>query len=161
MLGFFKERKWLSDAETSMAFLLAFQGEQFVKLIYKQYPNAKALVIERAKAGESGNRTASEILRIVLTDQITRFCPDEERKQLLAYLTTDDEAELKNPPSLLARLCRSYTTMMFRESDLKKLDEQWVKDCLHDVYFAVKGMSPEERSNDRMMKAFENALTKS
>jgi hypothetical protein len=33
-----------------------------------------------------------------------------------------------------------------------KLDEQWCLDCVHDVFFAAKGLSVEERTNDRMRR---------
>lgn len=154
MFGLSKQEKFIKSVEDSMAFLLGFQGEQFVRSIYKHYPNAKTVVAEKMKEGLPENRVASELLRIVLTDQIDRHTTAEQKVQLLAFLQSDGS---EPAPSVLAKLCRSYATMMFRESDLKKLDEQWVKDCMHDVYFAAKGMSGDERSNDRMVKAFEEA----
>lgn len=156
MLRFFKERAFLKDVETSMAFLLAFKGEAFVRAVYRHYPNAKIVAIEKMKEGEPVNKVASEILRIVLTDQITRFLSDEQRKQLWKFLASDEPVEAA--PFPMAMLCRSYVMMMFRESDLKKLDEQWVTDCVHDVGYAAKGMSADERSNDRMMKTLNEAL---
>jgi hypothetical protein len=93
----------------------------------------------------------------VLASEIEKLSP-EQRAQVAAYMTTSNEEELDKPPLQAAALCRAYVTMMFRESDLKKLDEQWVKGCVHDVYSAAKGMNSEERSAERM-KAFEEALS--
>ena len=161
MFGFVKERVFLKSVEDEMAFLLSFQGETFVRQVYKHYPNARKHVTDKMREGESANKVAAELLRVVLSDQIERFLSPEQKAQLAAYLTTADEQERSSPPFALAKLARSYATMMFRESDLKKLDEHWVKDCLHDVYFAAKGMSPEERSADRLVKAFEEATRSS
>lgn len=96
----------------------------------------------------------SELLRIVLTDQIELHLSPEQKRELEAHLTADGTP---NPPFPLAKLCRNYISMMLREGDLGKLEADWVSACVHDVYFAAKGLSREERAADRMARALDRA----
>jgi hypothetical protein len=142
MFGFGKEGAFIKDVETSMVFLLGFQGDDFVKAIFKGYPNTKSLVIDKMKERWPINKIASEVLRAVLADQITRALSPEQRKQLETFLGSSEPIDAA--PFPFAKLCRGYITMMFRESDLKKLDGDWVKDCVRYVYYAAQGMSEKQ-----------------
>lgn len=51
VFGLSKREKYLKDVETSMAFLLAFQGEEFVRKVYSFYPNAKRVAVEKMHEG--------------------------------------------------------------------------------------------------------------
>lgn len=154
--GFGKKARCLKDVEATMAFLLSFGGEQFVKSIWKHYPSAEKVVIEKIGTGESLEHVASELLRVVLTDQIERALSAEKRDQLATYLRSEDAG--KEAPFPFAKLCHNYVHMLFRQQDLKKLDEDWVKDCVHDVYYAAKGMTVDERSNSRMLRAIDTLV---
>jgi hypothetical protein len=48
-----------------------------------------------------------------------------------------------------------YCGQIYVAKDAKQLDEQWCVECVHDVFFAAKGLSVEERSNDRMRRALD------
>jgi hypothetical protein len=108
MFGLFKskEREWARQTETDMAFLLAFKGEKFVKLIYQYYPGARTLAIEKAKAGEPLNQTASDILRTVLAEEIGKLS-QAQQAQVAAFMTTSSEEELKKPPLQTCRVVSS------------------------------------------------------
>jgi hypothetical protein len=77
--------------------------------------------------------------------------PADQRELLAAYLVSPGEV----PPSTFAKVCRMYCGQIYVAKDAKQLDEQWCVDCVHDVFFAAKGLSVEERSNDRMRRALD------
>jgi peptidoglycan hydrolase-like protein with peptidoglycan-binding domain len=79
--------------------------------------------------------------------------PADRRELLAAYLVSTAEA----PPSAFAKICRMYCAQIYIAKHAKQLDEQWCLDCMQDVFFAAKGLSVEERSNDRARRALQKA----
>jgi hypothetical protein len=138
--------------EDSMSYLMEFQGDHLIGATYEACPDPSNEFLARSERGDSPLRVASELLRIMFVAEIEKL-PADQRELLAAYLVLTDEA----PPSTFAKVCKIYCAQIFVAKQAKRLDEQWCLDCVHDVFFAAKGISSEERSNDRVRRALEKA----
>jgi hypothetical protein len=143
-----KLRIFLKRVEDSMSYLMGFQGDHLIRAAYKAYPDPSNEIHERSERGESPLRVASELLQRVFVAKIEKL-PADQRELLATYLVSPGEA----PPSTFAKVCRMYCVQIYSAKHAKQLDEEWCHDCVHDVFFAAKGLSAEERSNDRGLRA--------
>src|SRR5713226_477636 len=146
-----KLRMFLKRVEDSMSYLMGFQGDHLIRAACKACPDLANEIHERSERGDSALRVASEMLRTMFVAEIETLRADQ-RELLAAYLVSPGEA----PPSTFAKVCKMYCAQIYIAKGAK-LDEQWCLDCVHDVFFAAKGLSAEERSNDRMQQALGKA----
>jgi peptidoglycan hydrolase-like protein with peptidoglycan-binding domain len=145
-------RIFLGRVEHSMGYLMNFQGDHLIGAAYKAYPDPSNEIRKRSQRGDSPLRVASEMLRIMFVAEIENV-PADRRELLAAYLVSTAEA----PPFAFAKICRMYCAQIYIAKHAKQLDEQWCLDCMQDVFFAAKGLSVEERSNDRARRALQKA----
>jgi peptidoglycan hydrolase-like protein with peptidoglycan-binding domain len=145
-------RIFLGRVEHSMCYLMNFQGDHLIGAAYKAYPDPSNEIRKRSQRGDSPLRVASEMLRIMFVAEIENV-PADRRELLAAYLVSTAEA----PPFAFAKICRMYCAQIYIAKHAKQLDEQWCLDCMQDVFFAAKGLSVEERSNDRARRALQKA----
>ena len=145
-------RIFLGRVEHSMSYLMNFQGDHLIGAAYKAYPDPSDEIRKRSQRGDSPLRVASEMLRIMFVAEIENM-PADRRELLAAYLVSTAEA----PPFAFAKICRMYCAQIYIAKHAKQLDEQWCLDCMQDVFFAAKGLSVEERSNDRARRALQKA----
>jgi peptidoglycan hydrolase-like protein with peptidoglycan-binding domain len=142
----------LGRVEHSMSYLMNFQGDHLIGAAYKAYPDPSDEIRKRSQRGDSPLRVASEMLRIMFVTEIENVQADR-RELLAAYLVSTAEA----PPFAFAKICRMYCAQIYIAKHAKQLDEQWCLDCMQDVFFAAKGLSVEERSNDRARRPLQKA----
>jgi hypothetical protein len=145
-----KLRMFLKRVEDSMSYLMGFQGDHLIRAACKACPDLANEIHERSEGDDSPLRVASDMLRVMFVAEIEKL-PADQRELLAAYLVSPGEV----PPSTFAKVCRMYCGQIYVAKDAKQLDEQWCVDCVHDVFFAAKGLSVEERSNDRMRRALD------
>ena len=145
-----KLRIFLKRVEDSMSYLMGFQGDHLIRAACKACPDLANEIHERSERDDSPLRVASDMLRVMFVAEIEKL-PADQRELLAAYLVSPGEV----PPSTFAKVCRTYCGQIYVAKDAKQLDEQWCVDCVHDVFFAAKGLSVEERSNDRMRRALD------
>ena len=145
-----KLRMFLKRVEDSMSYLMGFQGDHLIRAACKACPDLANEIHERSERDDSPLRVASDMLRVMFVAEIEKL-PADQRELLAAYLVSPGEV----PPSTFAKVCRTYCGQIYVAKDAKQLDEQWCVDCVHDVFFAAKGLSAEERSNDRMRRALD------
>jgi hypothetical protein len=122
-----------------MSYLMGFQGDHLISAARKACPDLANEIHERSERGDSPLRVASEMLRTMFVAAIEKLSADQ-RELLAAYLVSPGEA----PPSTFAKVCRIYCAQIYIAKGAK-LDEQWCLDCVHDVFFAAKGLSAEEK----------------
>ena len=132
-------RIFLGRVEHSMGYLMNFQGDHLIGAAYKAYPDPSNEIRKRSQRGDSPLRVASELLRIMFVAEIENV-PADRRELLAAYLVSTAEA----PPFAFAKICRMYCAQIYVAKGAKQPDEQWCLDCVHDVFFAAKGLSAEE-----------------
>ena len=145
-----KLRSFPRRVEDSMSYLMGFQGDHLIGAAFKADPDPSNEVYVRSERGESPLRAASEMLRIMFVAEIEKL-PADQRALLATYLASSGEA----PPSTFAKICRIYCSQIYIAKDDRRLDKQWCLDCVHDVFFTAKGLSAEERSDDRMRQSLE------
>ena len=138
---------FLGRVEHSMSYLMGFKGDHLIGAARKACPDLANEIHERSERGDSALRVASEMLRTMFVAEIEKL-PADQRELLAAYLVSPGEV----PPSTFAKVCKMYCAQIYIAKGAK-LDEQWCLDCVHDVFFAAKGLSVEERRNDRMRRA--------
>lgn len=137
-----------------MIFLLGFDRSNFVKFLWKRYPNIKKVSLEASKEGHDIIKISVDILTITLPDMISHM-PEKDRAEFISYLEGKTQLEAVHD---FFKIVSVFICQIEKLKIQQKLDQYSYKHALNEIAGSCLGNSFEDRQKDRIFSLISNTL---